>query len=167
MSGRELLTMIVPIIVAVISGGFAYKQARKVAERNAKVEAERIAAAAKVEAERIAAAAKVEAERVANENRLENRKGWESLNRDLVNEIDRLRDDRREDQDKYREDLHGLASELNEVRTKCLVQGDHLRSLESWARAVVDILSRPAVMAVLEAQNLHVPTMPPIDWRGL
>lgn len=156
MSGRELLTMIVPIIVAVISGGFAYKQARKVAERNAKAEAEGIAAAAKVEAER-----------VANENRLENRKGWESLNRDLVNEIDRLRDDRREDQDKYREDLHGLASELNEVRTKCLVQGDHLRSLESWARAVVDILSRPAVMAVLEAQNLHVPTMPPIDWRGL
>jgi hypothetical protein len=133
-----------PIVVALIAAGFAYRQATKVAERNAKVETERAAA----------------------ENRRASTAEYAALTATLMEEINRLRADRREDQDEHAVEMGRVQAEMSAVQTACADQADDFRLLSTWARTVLGQVRRPEVAAVLAEHQVEIPPLPDPIERG-
>jgi flagellar motility protein MotE (MotC chaperone) len=85
----QVVALVVPIVVAVVSGAFAYVQARKIADRNASLETRKI-----------------------------DLSEYESLNRALRDEIDKLRTDRVEDANRHREEIARISSEIRDLEER-------------------------------------------------
>lgn len=144
MSTGEWAAILVPIVVALVTGFFAYRQATKVAERNAKVEADR----------------------ARTENRKASLEEYAALNDALREEIGRLRDDRREDREAHARDLARVTNELTTVQRACADQADDLHLLSVWARTVVTTLRHPDVAQALAEREVEIPPLPDPIERG-
>jgi hypothetical protein len=146
--GDRLFATLVPIIVCIISGLFVYWQAKKVAEKNAESASKETAA----------------------KNREIDQAGMAELNRSLRLEIDRLREDRAEDENRHREDMQRHeqrhTDEMREVTEKVAALNTALRREIAWSRQVIQILRLPPIRAALAAADLSVPPPPLNDQIG-
>lgn len=140
-SGSQLLLAVVPIIVSLIGGVFVYLQGKKAAQATAKAESERAAAA----------------------NRKIDQSAFEGLNRALTGEIERLRTDRAEDEQRHASELAHVKLQLSELDRRCTAQADDLRAIHAWARTVVVIVQRPDVATALEQVHVQIPPPPALD----
>jgi hypothetical protein len=138
----------VPIIVALVGGFFGFRQAIKVADRNAKAEAARAEKAAKAETAKAKTEAKTESERL-------NLETYESLNRALMAEIDRLRAD-------HVEDRQQLTARLAENTEACEQVRLRLVRVTAWTEAVLRILQHPAIAATVAEHRIEIPP-PPVE----
>jgi flagellar motility protein MotE (MotC chaperone) len=140
----QVVALVVPIVVAVVSGAFAYVQARKIADRNASLETRKI-----------------------------DLSEYESLNRALRDEIDKLRTDRVEDANRHREEIARISSEIRDLEERARSEHRRLAELEqkmgrlvSWSQRVLSILRQPDVAGLLAAGAVTIPPPPPdLDHR--
>jgi hypothetical protein len=141
-SALQVLSIAVPLLVAVVGGVFGYRSQAKQADRGADVEGRKLTLAE-----------------------------YEALNRSLAAEIDRIRTDRREDEERMATRLAALESRLESLeaeRREHAVLADRMereltRQLETqraWGRAVLRIVRTPAVVAFLEVQGMAIPPVP-------
>lgn len=140
MTGAPLAAIIVPILVSLCGGAFSYWQARKVADRNAEV---------------------------ARENtRIEQSKvdvsSFQALNEALREEIERLRNDRAEDQKRHAQELSGVSQKLATLEQECEKQKFSQARMRAWARTVVLALNDPSISALLSERRISIPA-PPIE----
>lgn len=140
-SAVQILLAVVPIIVSLVAGSFAYVQASKIAKRNAKVESEKI----------------------ATQNRQIDLSAYQQMQGDLTVEIARLREDRAEDEHQHARELAAVRHQLAELDRRCTAQADDLRAIHAWARTVVVIVQRPEVATALEQVDVQIPPPPPLD----
>jgi hypothetical protein len=129
MTAKDFVTILVPVMVALISGLYAYLQTRK----SSSVEGGKL-----------------------------NLSGYESLNRSQAAEIDRLRADRLEDQERSSARISELERRLNQVTSDCETVKDRFSDLMSWARQVTRIFNDPNISRILAANDVHLP--PPPSW---
>jgi flagellar motility protein MotE (MotC chaperone) len=137
----QVVALVVPIVVAVVSGAFAYMQARKIADRNARLETRKIDLAE-----------------------------YESLNRALREEIDKLRTDRIEDANQFREEITRVSAEIRNLEERARQEHRRVVELEqmmgrqvAWSQRVLSILREPEVARLLAAGAVVIP--PPPDHR--
>lgn len=140
MTPTAWVAMAVPIVVAVVSGAFAYLQARKIADRNASMESRKI-----------------------------DLSEYESLNHALRDEIEKLRGDRIEDSSRHQQEIQKIAQQIRELelrmtneRQRMAEMEQKLRRLASWARTTIGILREPDVARLLAAGAVTIPP-PPVD----
>jgi flagellar motility protein MotE (MotC chaperone) len=138
----QVVALVVPIGVAVVSGAFAYTQARKIADRNARLETRKI-----------------------------DLSEYESLNRALRDEIDKLRADRIEDANQFREEITRVSAEIRNLEERARQEHRRVVELEqmmsrqvSWSQRVLSILREPEVARLLAAGAVVIPP-PPADHR--
>jgi hypothetical protein len=123
MTAKDFVTILVPVMVALISGLYAYLQTRK----SSSVEGGKL-----------------------------NLSGYESLNRSQAAEIDRLRADRLEDQERSSARISELERRLNQVTSDCETVKDRFSDLMSWARQVTRIFNDPNISRILAANDVHL-----------
>lgn len=139
----QVLAIAVPAVVAVIGGVFGYRSQARQADRTGEVEGRRLTLAE-----------------------------YEALNRSLAAEIDRLRQDRREDEDRLEKRVHTLEQRLEALEGERRKAGELADQIErqlnrridqhvAWERAVLRILRTPNVAHLLETGQITVPTPPP------
>lgn len=128
-----VLTITVPALVAVVIGYIGYRQAVKVANRNAKSQSEQL-----------------------------NLQTFTSLNEALSKEIERVRADRKEDQERAASELSTVTRKLSENAAYCEELSRKLLRMEAWTDAVVRILQHPSVAPVIAANGFIIPP-PPVD----
>lgn len=123
----------VPAVVAVVIGVLGYRQAVKVASKNAKVQSEQL-----------------------------NLQTFTELNDALNKEIARVRKDRTDDQDRAARDLSVVTEKLTANTKACEEMGQKLVKVEAWADAVIRILQHPEVASAISQNGIVIPS-PPID----
>lgn len=137
------LSIAVPLLVAVVGGIFGYRSQAKQADRGADVEGRKLTLAE-----------------------------YEALNRSLAAEIDRIRTDRREDEERMQTRLASLEHRLEvleaERRQHAMLADEVERALNrrieqhvQWERTVLRILRMPNVAALLESGQIVIPPPPP------
>lgn len=137
------LSIAVPLLVALVGGVFGYRSQAKQADRGADVEGRKLTLAE-----------------------------YEALNRSLAAEIDRIRTDRREDEERMQTRLGALEQRLEvleaERRQHAQLADEVERGLNrrieqhvQWERTVLRILRMPNVAALLESGQIVIPTPPP------
>jgi hypothetical protein len=127
------VTIVVPAVVAIAIGILGYRQAVKVASKNAKVQSEQL-----------------------------NLQTFTDLNAALNKEIDRVRADRTEDQERAARDLSAVTEKLAANTKACEEMGRKLVKIETWADAVIRILQHPAIATAISENGIVIPP-PPID----
>jgi hypothetical protein len=129
MTLRDVITILIPVLVAMTSGLYAYLQTKKT---------------------------------TSVEDRKLDLTGYESLNKSQAAEIDRLRNDRSEDQTSHRSEIEELKNKLTAITNRCQNQEDRFNELMLWTRQVARILNDPGVIRILSANDMHIP--PPPTW---
>jgi hypothetical protein len=130
----QLLSVAAPVLVAVVGGLFGYRQAVKVADRSSTVEGRKLTLAE-----------------------------YESLNKGLREEIERLRSDRGEDEERFEKRIGGLETRTQRLESQRAVAEQSLALLIGWARMALGVLSRPEVAAALRQVGAHIPAPPELD----
>lgn len=133
MTVQAVLSITIPAFVAVVIGVLGYRQAVKVAARNAKSQSEQL-----------------------------NLQTFTELNTALNKEIDRVRSDREEDQERAARELAKVVERLAENKKACDDLGQKLLKVEAWADAIIRILQHPAVSSAILEHGLIIPP-PPIE----
>jgi uncharacterized protein HemX len=126
-TAKDIITILIPVMVALITGLYAYLQTRKTSG---------------VEGQKL------------------NLTSYESLNKSQAEEINRLREDRAEDQKAARAEIEELRGRLAEVSRKCERQGARFEDLMQWTRQVSRILNDPGMIRILSASDVHIPAPP-------
>lgn len=83
---------------------------------------------------------------------------WKNILSELRGELGRLRTERSE-QDRR---LDRMAERLDELETERDRFQSKVRALSAWAREVTNVFERPVVLAVLQANDIHIQP-PPLD----
>lgn len=128
-----VLTIAVPAVVAIVIGVLGYRQAVKVASKNARVQSEQL-----------------------------NLQTFTDLNSALNKEIERVRADRQEDQERAARELASVADKLSENKKACEELSRKLLRVEAWADAIIRILQHPEVATVLSENGIVIPP-PPVE----
>ena len=128
-----VLAVVLPAVVAVVVGYFGYRQAVRVANKNAKSQSEQL-----------------------------NLQTFTQLNEALNKEIDRLRNDRKEDQERAAQELSKVVEQLRENKESCEALGRKLLKMEAWTDAIIRVLQHPAVASKIAEHGLVIPP-PPVE----
>jgi hypothetical protein len=125
MPTKDIVTILVPVVVALITALYAYLQTRKTtAVEDGKLSLSR----------------------------------YESLNKSQAEEIDRIRADRAEDDERHRAKIQELEQRLR----GCEQVKDQFDDLMRWTRQVTRIFNDPGIIRILAASDVHLP--PPPSW---
>lgn len=127
------LPVAVPAVVATIVGVLGYKQAVKVANKNARSQSEQL-----------------------------NLQTFTELNEALNKEIERVRRDRAEDQDRAARALSAVTEKLTANTKACEEMSRKLLKMETWTDAVVRVLQHPAIAHAIAENGIVIPP-PPVD----
>lgn len=125
--------IIIPALVAIVVGYLGYKQAVKVANKNAKSQSEQL-----------------------------NLQTFTELNKALNTEIDRVRKDREEDQERAARELKAVTDKLTETTQSCEELSRKFLKMEVWTDAVIRVLQHPAVAGAIAENGIVIPP-PPVD----
>lgn len=133
---KDIITILVPIMVALITGAYAYLQTRKTSG----MEGQKLNLTSYESLNKSQAS---EIERL-REDRAEDRKLFE--------------EERAED----RRQIEELRQRLTTVTEKCDSTTEKFNDLVRWTRQVTRVLNDPGVVRILAATDVHVP--PPPTW---
>lgn len=139
----QVLSIAVPVVVALVGGVFGYRSQARQADRTGEVEGRRLTLAE-----------------------------YEALNRSLAAEIERLRADRREDEDRLEQRINVLETRLERLEQERRERGEAADQMQrelhrridrhvAWERAVLRILRTPNVAELLATGSITVPPPPP------
>ncbi len=127
----QILSVAAPVLVAAIGGLFGYRQAVKIAAQTSSVEGRKLTLAE-----------------------------YEALNRGLNAEIERLREDRREDEERFDRRLQLLEARTERLENERQAAQEALNRLIGWTRMALDVLRRPDVIEALTHLGIDVPAPP-------
>lgn len=136
MTVKDIVTILVPVMVALISGLYAYLQTRK----SSSVEDGKLSLAGY---ESLNKSQATEIDRI-RADREEDRKNFHD---------ERIRD---------RAEIDELKQRLREVTRKSEQQSDRFNDLVRWTRQITRIFNDPGLIRILAASDVHIP--PPPTW---
>ncbi len=144
MSASSLLALVLPLVGVVAAAYLGYRQAVKIADRNAATARQVAEHAAKTEGRRLDVSE------------------WQSLVVNLRQELARVRRERQEDEMRFERRVANLAARVDALDDQREALEDKVELLSAWARDVVRVLRHPSLAAILTAESIEIPP-PPLE----